>query len=116
MLADLMETTVKSEMESSPGKDYEVTARWRSGKGFLTDFPCRHNRSMAIKAICVDDSNTHHVIIGLTREDIDTILRGDVYTLPCGAAPLSKNSDIVIVFAETDEDLEKRFPPALKPV
>jgi hypothetical protein len=28
---------------------------------------------------------------------------------------LTANSDIVILFAETDDDLSKRFPPALRP-
>jgi hypothetical protein len=66
---------------------------------------------MAIKAIAVDDSNTHHLIIGLNRENIESILRGDVFTLPPGAAPLTADSDIVILFAEADTELEKRFPP-----
>ena len=66
---------------------------------------------MAIKAIAVDDSNTHHLIIGLNRENVESLLRGDVFTLPPGAQGLSADSDIVIVFAETDADLEKRFPP-----
>lgn len=66
---------------------------------------------MAIKAICVDDTDTHHLLIGLNRENIDSILNGDVFTLPRGAAPLTVDSDIVILFAETDAELEKRFPP-----
>jgi hypothetical protein len=55
---------------------------------------------MAIKAIAVDDENTHHLLIGLNRENVDSILRGDMFTLPRGAAPLTANSEIVIVFAE----------------
>jgi hypothetical protein len=66
---------------------------------------------MAIKAIAVDDSDTHHLLIGLNRKDIDSLLRGDVFTLPRGGVPLTEDSDIVLVFAETDEELEKRFPP-----
>ena len=72
---------------------------------------------MAVKAIAVDDENTHHLIIGLNRENVEAILRGDVLTLPRGIVlDLSDASDIVVLFAETDEELSKRFPPALRPV
>ena len=72
---------------------------------------------MAVKAIAVDDANTHHLIIGLNRENIESLLRGDVFTLPHGmAVPLSEESDIVVLFAETDEDLGKRFPPSMRPI
>jgi len=72
---------------------------------------------MAVKAIAVDDENTQHFIIGLNRENVESILRGDVFTLPRGIVPeLSEASDIVVLFAETDEELGKRFPPALRPV
>jgi len=65
---------------------------------------------MAIKAICSDDVDTIHLLIGLNREDIESILRGDTLTLPHGAVPLSGHSDILIMFAESDEGLEKRLP------
>jgi hypothetical protein len=43
-------------------------------------------------------------------------LDGEVFTLPHGiASALSENSDIVLLLAETGEDLEKRFPPSLRP-
>jgi hypothetical protein len=72
---------------------------------------------MAVKAIVVDESNTQHLIIGLNRENVESLLRGDVFTLPRGIVPeLTEGSDIVLLFAETDKDLEKRFPPALRPV
>ena len=72
---------------------------------------------MAIKAVAVDDENTQHLIIGLNRNNVNDLLDGDVFTLPHGAAiSLTENSDIVLLFAETDEDLEKRFPPKLRPV
>ena len=73
---------------------------------------------MAVKAIVVDGENVQHLIIGLNRGDMDSLLRGDVFTLPSGQVPvLAENkSDIVLLFAETDRDLEKRFPPALRPV
>ena len=73
--------------------------------------PTIHNGNMAIKVVAVDDENTQHLIIGLNRDNIDSLLNGDVFTLPHGIAiTLTENSDIVLLFAETDEDLEKRFP------
>ena len=67
---------------------------------------------MAIKAVVVDDENTQHLIIGLTRENVNSLLDGDVFTLPQGVAiSISEKSDIVLLFAETDEALEKRFLP-----
>jgi hypothetical protein len=72
---------------------------------------------MAIKAVAVDDKNTQHLIIGLNRDNVNSLLDGDVFTLPHGVAiALSENSDIVLLFAETDEDLAKRFPPRMLPV
>ena len=70
---------------------------------------------MAIKAVAVDDENTQHLIIGLNRDDVDSLLDGDVFTLPHGiAVALTENSDIVLLFAETDDDLAKRFPPRMR--
>jgi hypothetical protein len=72
---------------------------------------------MAIKAVAVDDENTEHLIIGLNRDNVNSLLNGDVFTLPHGIAiALTENSDIVLLLAETDEDLEKRFPPRMRPV
>jgi len=71
---------------------------------------------MAIKAVAVDDKNTQHLIIGLNRENVNSLFYGGVFTLPHGIAiALSENSNIVLLFAETDEDLEKRFPPSMGP-
>jgi hypothetical protein len=71
---------------------------------------------MAVKAIALDDDNVQHLIIGLNRENIESLLRGDVFTLPRGIVPeLTPDSDIVLLFAETDDDLGKRFPPVLRP-
>jgi hypothetical protein len=39
---------------------------------------------MAIKAVVVDDAGTQHLIIGLNRENAESILAGDVFTLPPG--------------------------------
>jgi hypothetical protein len=72
---------------------------------------------MAIKAVAVDEQNTQHLIIGLNRDNVESMLSGDVLKLPHGIAiSLTENSDIVLLFAETDEELEKRFPPRLRPV
>ena len=72
---------------------------------------------MAIKAVAVDDQNTEHLIIGLNRENINSLLDGDVFTLPKWVATsITEASDIVLLFAETDEELEKRFPPRLRAV
>jgi hypothetical protein len=69
---------------------------------------------MAIKAVAVDDENTQHLIIGLNRDNIDSLLNGDVFTLPHGIPmSLTENSDIVLLFAETDKELERRSPPGL---
>jgi hypothetical protein len=72
---------------------------------------------MAIKAVAVDEENTQHLIIGLNRDEVNSLLDGDVFRLPKGIdITLTTNSDIVLLFAETDADLEKRFPPVLRPV
>jgi hypothetical protein len=69
------------------------------------------------KVVAVDDENRHHLIIGLNRDNVDSLLDGDVFTLQHGIAiTLTENSDIVLMFAETDDDLAKRFPPSLRPV
>ena len=71
---------------------------------------------MAIKAVAVDTSGTHHLIIGLNRENVNALLDGDVFRLPPGnLSGMSEDSDIVLLFAETDKELEKRFPPAVRP-
>ena len=73
---------------------------------------------MAVKVIGLDDVNVQHLIIGLNRENIEFLLRGGVFILPSGLVPvLTENkSDIVLLFAETDDDLGERFPPVLRPV
>jgi hypothetical protein len=72
---------------------------------------------MAIKAVAVDDENTQHRIIGLNRDDVNSLSDGDVFTLPHGiAVTLTENSDVVLLFAETDDNLAKRFPPRMRPV
>ena len=70
---------------------------------------------MAIKAIAVDDANTHHLLIGVEQGERGYDLARRCVHLARGAAPLTADSDIVIVFAETDEELAMRFPPAPLP-
>jgi len=60
---------------------------------------------MAIKATCIDESQTVHLLIGLNRENVEALLRGETLTLPPGSVPLDVDSEIAIVFAETDEEL-----------
>jgi hypothetical protein len=76
-----------------------------------------HNRCIAIKAVAVDEEKTQHLIIGLNRDNLNSLLDGDVFKLPHGIPiSLTEQSDIVLLFADTDADLEKRFPPRLRPV
>jgi hypothetical protein len=59
---------------------------------------------MAIKAVLVDESETHHLILGVNRENVDSILSGNVFTFPKGMlSGLTDDSDVVVLFAETDE-------------
>lgn len=73
---------------------------------------------MAIKAVVEDEERVQHLIIALNRENIESLLCGDVFTLPRGVVPLltENASDIVLLFAETDELLTKRFPPQIRPL
>jgi hypothetical protein len=72
---------------------------------------------MAIKAVVLDGSGTHHLIIGLNRENVESLVGGDVFALPRGnISGLSEDSDIVLLFAETDEEIRLRFPPVMRPV
>jgi hypothetical protein len=72
---------------------------------------------MSIKAVAVDEENTEHLIIGLNRDEVNSLLDGDVFRLPKGIdLMLTTNSDILLLFAETDEDLEQRFPRRPRPV
>jgi hypothetical protein len=43
---------------------------------------------MAIKAIAVDEENVQHLVIGLNRENMESLLRGDVFKLPGGPVPV----------------------------
>lgn len=67
---------------------------------------------MALRATCVDDRNKTHLLIGLNRENIEALMGGEVLALPTGqSVRLGKSSQILIVFAETDDELvEHRLP------
>jgi hypothetical protein len=71
---------------------------------------------MAIKATVVDEAGIHHLVIGLNHENVHSIVSSEIFTLPPGGVALTDASDIVILFAETDDEIVKRFPPALRPV
>jgi hypothetical protein len=83
----------------------------------MADYKNKGEGRMAIKSVVVDESGTHHLILGLNRENVDSLLNGNVFTFPKGMlSGLSEDSDVVLLFAETDQQLEKRFPPTLRPV
>ena len=64
-----------------------------------------------------DENGTQRFIIGLNRADIESLLEGNVVTLPRGVLPvITEDSDVVLLFAETDHDIGRRFPPVLRPV
>lgn len=73
---------------------------------------------MAINAIVVDGENVQHLFIGLNRENVESLLRDHVFTLPSGAVPVltEGKSDIVVLFGETDDDLAERFLATLRAV
>ena len=61
---------------------------------------------------CPYGSGELRALMGIGRGFLD----GDVFTLPKGIPiSITEESDIVLLFAETDEDLEKRFPPMPRP-
>jgi hypothetical protein len=70
---------------------------------------------MAIKAVCVDDHDTMHLLLGVNRKEVESLLRGDRFTFPPGGVSLSSASKITLFFAETDDELEKHLPPPVAP-
>ena len=50
---------------------------------------------MALKVIAVDDKNVQHLIIGLSRENIDSLVRGDVFRLPGGPVPVLTENEVI---------------------
>lgn len=80
------------------------------------DEPLLNNCLHVYQSGCCDEAGTHHLIIGLNRENVETILRGDVLTLPAGYLEgLTHESNVVVLFAETDEELAKQFLPPPRP-
>jgi hypothetical protein len=53
----------------------------------------------------------------LNRENVESLLNGHMLTFPPGMlSGLSEESDVVLLFAETDQELEKCFLPMRRPV
>jgi hypothetical protein len=72
---------------------------------------------MAVKAVCKDKEGIQHLIIGLSRENLNTLVDGEVLTMPQGlAANITEASDIVLLFAETDAELKSRMSPLMRAV
>jgi hypothetical protein len=57
--------------------------------------------SMPVKATCIDENRTIHVVIALNREDLNRLMAGGCLNFTVGTA-LSTNSQIQIAFGETD--------------
>ena len=71
---------------------------------------------MALKAILIDNEKNPHLLIGLNREDVDSMKRGEVFVLPSGQnVALNEKSDIVLIIEETDEDLVRRMKAGVAP-
>jgi hypothetical protein len=56
---------------------------------------------MPVKATCIDENRTIHVVIALDREDLNRLMAGGCLNFTVGAA-LSSNSQIQIAFGETE--------------
>jgi hypothetical protein len=94
----------------------ETNSLWSLGAAYQKLQESRPSPALSsthgIEATCVDATDTHHLIRGLSRENINSILNRDVSTLPRGAVPLMVGSNIAMLFAEMDMELEKQFPPS----
>ena len=65
---------------------------------------------MVLKAWMQDERGASHLLIGLSREAVESIQRGDVVTLPPGQnIPLTEESDIVLIYEDTEEALIERM-------
>jgi hypothetical protein len=67
-----------------------------------------------LKATCIDDSRTVHLIVGINRKDLDDLLAGGYLRLDVGV-PLTRESEICVIFRETDADLVKALPEPVEP-
>ena len=56
---------------------------------------------MPLKATCIDENRTIHLVIALDHEDVRRIMAGGSLTLTVGAA-LSFSSQIQIILGDTD--------------
>lgn len=81
------------------------TDPWKAG-----GHRARDNGGVGRKAYLGDFENTTHLLIGLNREDVESLQRGEVFSMPTGQnLPLTEKSDIVFIFEETDEELIERM-------
>jgi hypothetical protein len=62
----------------------------------------RRMNSMPVKATCIDENRTIHVVIALDREDLNRLMAGGCLNFNVGTA-LSSNSQIQIAFGEADD-------------
>ena len=70
---------------------------------------------MVIKAVLADEFGTDQLILGLNREDMESLLSGDVFTLPRGMlSGMSEDCNVELLFAETDDEVASRFPLRLR--
>jgi hypothetical protein len=67
------------------------------------------------QAVVADQQNLHHLVTGLNRDDVNAIFKGKIVALPAGTLTgLTEESDVVIMFGETDEDISNRFSSTLR--
>ncbi len=65
---------------------------------------------MVQKAWMADENDTPHLLIGLSKQALESIQRGEVVTLPRGQnIPLTNDSDIVLMYEDTEEALIERM-------
>jgi hypothetical protein len=59
---------------------------------------CGYHCCRALRAWFQDEENTIHLVIGLNRDNIASLQRGEVFTLSGGEGyVLSENSDVVLL-------------------
>ena len=71
---------------------------------------------MVIKAVLTDELGTHHLMLGLNRDDVESLLNGDIFRLPRGMlSGMSDDCNVELLFAETDDELASHLQPRLRP-
>lgn len=65
---------------------------------------------MGIKAWLQDDDGTPHMLIGLNRQDLESIEAGEVFRLPAGMnVPTTEKTEVVVMYEATDKELVARM-------